>query len=207
MTIQPYYEQDGITIYHADCRDVLPQLQTFDLLMTDPPYGIGATVGIGDTGKRMQRGLNERWDDDACCQELLDMCIEKCNLSIVWGMNYFCLPPSRKYLVWVKEPYFRNRDFADCEIAWCSWDGNAKVFELGWPREAKLHPTQKPMELILWCIAQAKACETILDTFMGSGTTLRAAKDLGKRAVGIEREERYCEIAARRLAQGVLNYG
>lgn len=111
-----------------------------------------------------------------------------------------------KWLVWSKD----TRDFslADCELAWTSIDAAARVMDYSRAKanqDGKEHPTQKPLELIIWSIAQAGDVQTILDPFAGSGTTGRAAKDLGKRAVLIEREERYCEIAARRLSQEVLS--
>ena len=94
---------------------------------------------------------------------------------------------------------------ADFELAWCSWDGNAKQFrEIRNPDGKRQHPTQKPLSLMCWCLSFAKDAETILDPFAGSGTTLVAAKLEGRKAIGIEINERYCEIAASRLAQGVL---
>lgn len=123
-------------------------------------------------------------------------------------MNYFELPPTRKYLVWDKGEGFKDRTFAECELAWCSWDGNAEVFKRDplacRDYEGKEHPTQKSLDLFRWCILRRLEAETILDPFMGSGTTLRAAKDLGRKCIGIEIEEKYCEIAVKRLAQGVL---
>jgi DNA modification methylase len=128
--------------------------------------------------------------------------------SIVWGMNYFSLPPTRKYIVWDKGAGFKARDFAECELAWCSWDGNAEIYQRD-PLACrdyvcKEHPTQKPVDLMKWCIQKAPAFSTILDPFAGSCTTARAAKELGVQCICIEREERYCEIGARRLAQEVL---
>ena len=94
---------------------------------------------------------------------------------------------------------------ADAELAWCSWDGNIRSFSISRnPDGKRQHPTQKPLKLISWCINQAGEQKTILDPFAGSGTTGRAAKDLGRKATLIEREEKYCEIAARRMAQEVL---
>ena len=114
------------------------------------------------------------------------------------------LKPSRCFLVWDKQN--DGRDFADCEYAWTSLDSVARIFRMR-PMNmdgGKVHPTQKPEKLIRWCIAQSSTSQTILDPFAGSGTTGRAAKDLNKNAVLIEREERYCEIAASRMAQEVL---
>jgi hypothetical protein len=127
---------------------------------------------------------------------------------IIWGGNYFHLPPSRGYLVWDKGEGMAGRSFAECEYAWCSMDMNAKIYKRDplacGDYKGKEHPTQKPLAVMSWAINQASDAETLLDPFMGSGTTLVAAKNLGKRAIGIERELKYCEIAVRRLAQQTL---
>ena len=212
--MKPYYEHAGITIYHGDCRDVLDlweglRTQSFDLLLTDPPYGIGAHAGTGEYGREKQASEVE-WDDEVVDSELIVRCRNVTLEAIIWGGNYIsCLPASRMFLVWDKGAGFIGRDFAECEQAWCSWDGNARIFHrdplANGDYAGKRHPTQKPEALMRWCIGKAgPSVKTILDPFMGSGTTLRAAKDLGLTAVGIEREERYCEIAAKRLAQEVL---
>ena len=203
----PFYDQDGITIYNADCRRVLPWLDRFDLLLTDPPYGIGAgkmNLGMWRTS-RMEKG---DWDKATPPPWLMDAMIESAEKQIVWGGNYYGLPPSRQYLVWDKGAGFKGRDFAECEQAWCSWDGNAKVFQRdplasGDYRE-KVHPTQKPLALMCWCLSLVPDAKTILDPFMGSGTTLLAAKLEGRKAVGIEVNEKYCEAAVDRLRQKVL---
>lgn len=204
----PYYEEDGIAIYHGDCREIMPALGPFDLLLTDPPYGIGA--GKMNFGMwRTSRMKKSDWDNEPPPLWLLMTGISQARFAILWGGNYFGLPPIRNFLVWDKGAGFKNRDFAECEQAWCSWDANARVFTHdplahGDYRD-KVHPTQKPLALMKWSIQQPpENVATILDPFMGSGTTLRAAKDLGLKAVGIEINEAYCESAANRLAQGVL---
>jgi len=195
----PYYDRDGITIYNADCRKVLPFLDRFDLLLTDPPYGIGIAAN-----PVRQRHEKQDWDNARPPKYLVEMAIEAAKYSIIWGGNYFGLPASRKFLVWDKK---QPEDFslAMAEQAWCSWDGNAKAYTRRVLGYAKVHPTQKPEDLMRWCISQPpEHVETILDPFMGSGTTLVAAKLEGRRAVGIEISEKYCEAAANRLSQGTL---
>jgi DNA modification methylase len=124
----------------------------------------------------------------------------------MWGGNYFNLPASRSFLVWDKGAGFHGRDFAECEQAWCSFDANARIFRFdplarGSYRD-KQHPTQKPVELMKWCIQHLpEDVETIFDPFMGSGSTGVAAVKLGKRFIGIEREPKYFEIACRRIEQ------
>ncbi len=204
--MKPYYSEAGITIYHGDCREILPQLGRFDAILTDPPYGIGASAGIGKYGRLRAAGAHPEWDTKAVdLSHLPDI------QSIIWGGNYFNLRPSRAYLVWDKGAGFAGRDFAECEQAWCSWDGNARIYRRD-PLAArdyigKEHPCEKPIPLMEWCIRQFPIePERICDPYCGSGSTLIAAKRLQSRAVGIEIEEKYCEIAAKRLAQGVLDF-
>jgi DNA modification methylase len=207
IPFRPYYEGSGITIYHADCRQVLPFVGRFDLLLTDPPYGIGAgkmNLGMWRTS-RMEKG---DWDKSTPPSWLMDAMMEAADKHIVWGGNYYGLPPSRQYLIWDKGAGFKGRDFAECEQAWCSWDGNAKVYlrdplASGDYRD-KVHPTQKPAALMKWCLGLVPDAKTVLDPFMGSGTTLVASKLEGRQAVGIEINEAYCESAAKRLSQGTL---
>ncbi len=210
--MKPYYDCDGITIYHGDCREVLPSLGRADLVLTDPPYGVGenahriasrtnlaATTDYGDFS----------WDSEPASDDEITMTMAAAPRAIIWGGNYFKVPPARGWLVWDKQ---NSGNFADCELAWTNLKMSVRIFRFTWNgmirqgewRSAHVHPTQKPRELMSWCLTFAPDATLILDPFMGSGTTLRAAKDCNRRAIGIEIEERYCEIAARRLDQGVL---
>jgi site-specific DNA-methyltransferase (adenine-specific) len=206
--VKPYYEHAGISIFHGDCREIAPCLGRFDLLLTDPPYGIGASAGVGKYGREKWTERDPKWDERPPARWLLEMLLESADKAIVWGGNYFPLPESRNFLIWNKGAGFKDRDFAECEMAWCSWDGNARIYErdplASGDYKGKEHPTEKPLALIKWCIRQAGAVNSILDPFAGSGTTGVAAKEFGLRAVLIEAEERYCEAAARRLRQEVL---
>ena len=204
---EPYYRDELCVIYHADCRKVLPWLQRFDLLLTDPPYGIGA--GKVSFGKwRTSRMEKLDWDKDTPPAWLIDSLLDSADKHIVWGGNYYGLPPSRQYLVWDKGAGFKGRDFAECEQAWCSWEGNARVYArdplAAGDYKKKCHPTQKPLALMRWCLGLVPDAGSVLDPFMGGGTTLLAAKLEGRSAVGIEINEAYCEDAADRLRQGVL---
>ena len=195
----PYYQDEAVTLYHGDCREIVPELGRFDLLLTDPPYGIG----INKSNRlSVSRGFGgETWDDEVPDITPLLPVARKC---IVWGGNYFPLEPSRCFLVWDKQN--DGRDFADCELAWTDIDSVARIFRRR-PMNmdgGKVHPTQKPLALMKWCIGLAGDVQTILDPFAGSGTTGRAAKDMCRKCVLIEREERYCEIAANRMRQEVL---
>lgn len=206
---KPYYndERAGITIYNGDCREILPLLPKADLILTDPPYGIGE-----DGGRfRDRKGGGHRvlpkmgWDNSTPCKETFDIILESSHKQIIWGGNYFTdkLPVSRGWLYWNK---LMGGDFSDGELAWTSMDMVLKSFTKCNKFHGKEHPTQKPVELFSWCLRFAPDAKTICDPFMGSGTTLRAAKDLGRKAIGIEIEERYCEIAAKRLQQEVFNF-
>jgi DNA modification methylase len=209
--MKPYYDQDGITIYHGDCREIVPQLGRFDLLLTDPPYGIGA-----DNRKRiLSRGKlaapkdygESDWDGETPEDWVLWMAMSRADLQIIWGGNHFGLPASPCWLVWDK--LNGDNDFADCELAWTNMKKAVRRITHLWHGmirkngEDRFHPTQKPLDVMAWCIGHTDA-KTILDPFAGSGTTGRAAKDLGKTCTLIEREEAYCEIAARRMSQQVL---
>ena len=125
---------------------------------------------------------------------------------MIWGGNYWVLPPRMGWLVWDKG----QRDFslADVELAWTSQNRAARIFDMARSQalheSERVHPTQKPVALMRWCLGFVPDARTVLDPFMGSGTTLRAAKDLGRKAIGIEIEERYCEIAAKRMLQTVM---
>lgn len=200
--MKPYYEHCGITIYHGDNREVAPTLGRFDLLLTDPPYGIGALMKGGkNTGHWNTLSSGNEWDMEL---PKIEPFIQQCLKAIVWGGNYFELPPARCVLAWRKLNAVPTQ--ADFELAWTNLDKPAKMFASasGGAMERHGHPTQKPTELISWCLNHCPDAGTIFDPFLGSGTTARAAKDAGKRCVGIEREERYCEIAARRLEQEVF---
>ncbi len=208
--LKPYYQDDAVTIYHGDCREIVPTLGRFDLLLTDPPYGLGDRWTGGGTWQH-HAGLYaqaKKWDQEAATAEQIMVLAERATVAIVWGGNYFGLPPSRGWLAWMKPQ--RMHTVADFELAWTNIDFPAKAFDaLRNPDGRRQHPTQKPLTLMSWCIGQADRAnggdvQTILDPFAGSGTTGRAAKDLGRKAVLIEREERYCEIAASRMAQEVL---
>lgn len=214
--IEPYYSQDGITIYNADCRKVLPFLDKFDLLLTDPPYGIGAvkrgTIGTSKAGKVRDYGKSN-WDDQPPATWVLHSLIDHASQSVLWGGNYFGLQASSCWLVWDKD---NTGDFADCELAWTNMERAVRKFKYRWngmlqermgaDKEQRVHPTQKPLPLMRWCLSLVPDAQTILDPFMGSGTTLVAAQLEGKTAVGIEINEVYCEAAVKRLSQQVFDF-
>jgi site-specific DNA-methyltransferase (adenine-specific) len=205
----PYYDDGTCVIYHGDCREIVPVLPTFDLLLTDPPYGIGRDGSKESTGSHGGRKAYDflGWDTDRPPSWLLQMLCARTRKQVIWGGNFFveALSPSMKWLVWDKG---QRIDQSDGELAWTSLDGALRIFTMNrveLMKDGAVHPAQKPERLMRWCITQAGDVNSVLDPFIGSGSTLVAAKRLGKRAVGIEIEEKYCEIAAKRLAQGALD--
>lgn len=160
-----------------------------------PKNSAGRTYGPSD------------WDSAPAPIEELNAALALCDKAIIWGGNYFPLPPSMGWMVWNKMQ--REFSLADGELAWTNQTKALRIFD--YPRalallDGKQHPTQKPLALMKWCISKMGVVCNVLDPYMGSGTTLLAAKELGLVAVGIDREEKYCEIAAKRLSQEVLNF-
>ena len=217
--IEPYYEKDGITIYHGDCVEVLPELSQFDLLLTDPPYGMNLNTdnsrfsgGTKGNMAKLGNGIGTAngkpiANDDKPFEPAFMM--DAARDKVIWGWNHFAEKlPSGSCLVWIK----RNDDafgsfLSDAEVAWKSTGVGVfcrKDLSNNAIANTRVHPTQKPVGLMCWCLSMFPDAKTIIDPFMGSGTTLLAAKLEGRSAVGIELDEKYCEIAANRLAQGVL---
>lgn len=213
--MRPYFQEEGITIYHGDCRKILPTLDRVDLVLTDPPYGVDLDYA-GDFEDTF-----ENWKD------LVDT-----TLPIMRQLSRGAVLLSTSKLE--GEAHLFHHHFPDWRICWfkgasCTrslvgfkdWE---TVFYYGKHRGAQFHdyfhasasdvrelvkghPCPKPVKWARWLINKCSlAGDVVLDPFMGSGTTLRAAKDLGRKAIGIEIEERYCEIAANRLRQGVLAF-
>lgn len=207
--VKPYYQDDAVTIYHADCRLILPDLPKVDLVLTDPPYG-----AIGGSNFVEVNEYDLSWDFEPISDELLQLVLSKGTNQIIWGVNYFWhnFKPTNSLIVWDKKCQNGWQDtFSDGEIAWTSLGKKLIIYRQLWVGALRTgdcykrqHPTQKPVELMRWCIEYAGDIQTIFDPFMGSGTTLRAAKDLGRKAIGIEIEEKYCEIAAKRMSQTVM---
>ena len=196
---EPRIERIGDCIlYLGDCYTILPIKA--DAVLTDPPYGIGA--GSMNFGKwRTSEMPKGEWDSaPADVVPLVDMGCP----AIIWGGNYFSLPPSRCFLIWNKGAGFKGRDFAECEMAWTNIDANAREIThdplASGDYRHKQHPTQKPVRVMEWCLTYLKDAETILDPFMGSGTTGVACARNGRKFVGIEAEPRYFDMACERIA-------
>lgn len=194
---------EGVTLYCGDCREILPTLGKIDAVVTDPPYGIAHLWkgGFSDKhgwGKAKDESITRNeWDEKPLSGEMLDMILAAGREHIIWGGNYFDLPPSRCWLIWNKPE--RGFTLAEAEMAWTNRDSVVRVFDAPRSEPSRVHPTQKPVDLMKWCVLKTKG--TILDPFMGSGTTGVAAVNLGRKFIGIEIEPKYFEIACRRITE------
>lgn len=217
--MRPYYQDDSVTIYHGDCREVLPSIAADALLVTDPPYGVRLNTAYKSSQRGVLAGANDYppvYGDD---QPFDPSHLLRFQNAVLWGANYYAdkLPPRGSWLVWDKREGSGFNDQADAELAWVNgvngtvprlfahrWNGMIKASEKD---QRRMHPTQKPVALMAWCLGFFPADMLVVDPYMGSGPTLRAAKDMGRRSIGIEYEERYCEVAARRCSQETLALG
>lgn len=193
-------------LYLGDCREILPHLPKVDLILTDPPYGLGKRMQGGTWGAKEHNDGFLKWDLEAP-HETVGALIAMDVPSVIWGGNYFSVPPSRCWLLWNKINAVPT--MADMEMAWTNYDKPAKRLDLPVGRVEFGHPTQKPLALIEWCLDLApKNTTVVLDPFMGSGTTGVACANMGKTFYGIEREPKYFDIACKRIeaayAQGRL---
>ena len=194
------------TLWLGDCREVLPSIPRVDLILTDPPYGLGKRMQGGTWGAKEHNDGFLKWDLEAP-HETVGALIAMDVPSVIWGGNYFSVPPSRCWLLWNKINAVPT--MADMEMAWTNYDKPAKRLDLPVGRVEFGHPTQKPLALIEWCLDLApKNTTVVLDPFMGSGTTGVACANMGKTFYGIEREPKYFDIACKRIeaayAQGRL---
>lgn len=191
----------------CDCAEILPLLGKVDAIVTDPPYGIGK--GNILIGRDIKKGKYDDfdWDTEAPSKELFNKLLEQSTYQIIFGGNYFELPIMRGWLVWYKKQAAR---FSECELIWTNLDITAKTFTYHWAgavqettgasKENRVHPTQKPIKVMEWCLEHLPIkTGLIVDPFMGSGTTLIAARNAGFKAIGIDQDERYCKFAKERL--------
>jgi DNA modification methylase len=215
------------TLYLGDSREILPALPSADLILTDPPYGIGEAAGKNKSrgsaqgankwkGTRNTTGAgvpskdfgSSEWDNEPPPAWFMAMMLAKSKYQIIFGGNYYALPPTTCVLVWDKDN--GETDFADCELAWTNlkkavrikkWRWNGMLQEVMGRKEERHHPTQKPVAIMEWAITQAPdEVVTVCDPFMGSGTTGVACANMGKTFIGIEREEKYFDVACQRIA-------
>ena len=214
----PYYQDAWVTIYHGDCREVLPRLGEIGVIVADPPYGISLETAYRMRGRgRLAQCVDypEVTGDDKPFDPAFVLALDV--PTVLWGANYFNqhLPAASGWLVWDKRCDRMQNDQADGELAWTNFVKGVRIFHHEWNgfrRESEIgesyHPTQKPVMLFNWILTGRwfPAAGVIVDPFYGSGPCLRAAKDLQRHAIGIEIEERYCEISAKRLSQEVFHF-
>ena len=195
----------------GDCLQVMPLLGRFDAVVTDPPYGIGRASGMGVGGhgkggkKRNGKRYNGTWDGSRPEDAAFSLLMEIADSAIIWGGQFFAdtLPPQGKWLWWDKCQTMPS--YGDGELAWTNLRGDApKKFTLGLQAvhasgQSGLHPTQKPLALMEWCLGFLPDAKTILDPFLGSGTTLVACQRMGRAGTGIELDPDYFAIACKRV--------
>jgi len=208
-------------IFNEDCLETMSRMadNSVDLILTDPPYGINIAnmnMGVGKgnkCSKAYNRNWNKKdWDKDIPSSEIFDEIFRVSKNQIIFGGNYFYLPPSRGFVIWDKGDGMKNRSFSECEMAWTSFDSVARIYKLDatTPQERKVHPTQKPLKLFDYCLRYAiekdDTIKTVYDPFAGSGTTLIVAKSIGLDYIGSELDKDYYEIIIKRLSkvQGAL---
>ena len=198
------------TLYLGDCRDILPTLGKVDAVVTDPPYGIGEAAGKAKTRKGLGPTRDygdDDWDNEPIAPEIMAQVRAAGRWQIIFGGNYYDCPAAKCWLVWDKVN--GDNDFADCELAWTNLPKAVRRISYMWNGMLRAngeqrgdHPTQKPIGVMKWAIGHLPApCETILDPFMGSGTTGVAAVQMGRDFIGIEREPKYFDIACQRIKQ------
>lgn len=196
------------TLYLGDCQDILPSIGKVDAVVTDPPYGINVCktgkVGGGLLAKVKDYGAKE-WDKRTPSESLIQTLLDISTNQIIFGGNYFNLPPSPCWLIWDKQI---NGNFADAEMAWTNLKSAVRLIQWRWNgmirkgNDVREHPTQKPVGVMEWCIQKLpETAQTILDPFMGSGTTGVACAKLGRSFIGIERDEEYFDIACKRIEE------
>lgn len=201
MSVRKEQLAENVILYCGDCREVLPTIGLVDACVTDPPYGINEDGGRfrGRKGQNIRVLPKGGWDQATPDAETFALILSCSKQQIIWGGNYFAdkLPPSKGWLYWQK---LMGGDFSDGELAWTSRDRAVREFTRCPKGQGAEHPTQKPVELMSWCLNFLPEARTILDPFLGSGSTGIAAVRVGLAFIGIERHEPYFDIACRRIA-------
>jgi DNA modification methylase len=197
------------TLYCADMMDVLPTLPKADLVIADPPYGIGESNVKAASRRKLAAPIDYGdfdWDKSPATNEQITATMAAGRNCIIWGGNYFSVPPASCWLLWDKVN--GSNDFADCEMAWTNIKSAVRLYRHMWngmlrdseKNEPRVHPTQKPVALMKWCIQRLKEPpKTIIDPFMGSGPVGIACVDMGIQYTGIEKMKRNFDIACERI--------
>lgn len=191
-------------LWHGDCREILPSLPNFDLILTDPPYGIGHDGAKKSTSRHGGRKEYKRfdWDNSAPSGWLFGLIHDKARDLVIWGGNYYPqhLRPSMGWLVWDKGQRIAQ---SDCELAYTTRHDKAlraiTINRVELSKDGAVHPTQKPIRLMAWCLSLFNEHDAVCDPFMGSGTTGVACAQVGRIFTGIEREREYFDAACERV--------
>lgn len=192
------------TLYNSDCREILPMLTGVDAVITDPPYGLGDRWNGGGGSKRSSWKFDpseaKSWDGNIV--EGVESLVEFASEVIIWGGNYYSLPPTRSWFIWDKKQP-DTWTTGQAELAWTNIDRPVRVYRLCQAEahtemHGKLHPTQKPVSLMKWCLKWIKG-KSVFDPFMGSGSTGVAAVQMDRKFIGIEIDNQYFDIACRRI--------
>jgi site-specific DNA-methyltransferase (adenine-specific) len=189
-------------IYNMDCMEGMKDMpdKYFELAIVDPPYGIG--VGQMNMGGRqtVRPDKSKKWDDAIPSHEYFKELMRVSQNQIIWGGNYFHLPPTRGFVVWDKGESMYRRSFAECEFAWTSFNVSARIYKRSPNDNNRIHPTQKPVALYKWLLENyAKQGDKILDTHLGSGSSIIACYDMGFDYMGFEIDKEYFEEAKKRI--------
>lgn len=207
-------EEFGVALYLGDCLEVMKGLPKVDAVVTDPPYGIGESnkKNLSRDGRlaKVTNYGDYGWDSEPAKPAAIKKIQAGSKYQIIFGGNYFNLPPTSCLLVWDKMN--GASDFADCEIAWTNLKKAIRLKKHLWngmlreSKEKRFHPTQKPERIMAWAISHLPTCaDSILDPFMGSGTTGVACVNLGRAFIGIELDPGYFKIAVERIREAIID--
>jgi DNA modification methylase len=208
----PWAQVGDCLLICGDCLEVLPMLEagSVDAVVTDPPYGIGEAAGKNKSRRNLAVAKdygNLEWDNAPAPAEAIAECRRASSWQVIFGGNYFDLPPSKCWLVWDK--LNGENDFADCELAWTNLNKAVRRIAFRWngmlrdEEGARVHPTQKPVRVMQWAMAHCPDSSAILDPFAGSFTTAVACIRTGRKFIGIEKERRYFDIGLERCRKEV----
>jgi DNA modification methylase len=194
----PVFDRDGIRLYHGDCREIIPSLDRSEIgaILTDPPYGINtcnrSDGGVGSVSSGSKVYGRQKWDSAPPAQADFDLLLSFDVPTIIWGGNHFGLRASPCWLVWDKKQ--RDFTFSDAELAWTNLEKAVRIFDYSRREltvEGRVHPTQKPLPLMLWCLSFLPPDALVIDPYAGSGTTGVACMKSGRRCILIESNPRY----------------
>lgn len=194
----------SVELLHIDCMDFMAGLpdKAFDLAIVDPPYGISINMNMGRRKGKREKHKNKDWDSDIPDDSYFDEIFRVTKNQIIWGGNYFPLSVHRCFIVWDKAESMYGRDFAECELAWTSFDQSARIFKMCPNQSDRIHPTQKPIKLYRWLLKKyANPGDRILDTHLGSGSSAISAHQMGFDFVGCEIDKDYYDAACKRFKE------